>query len=107
MSEAELQKSVILALRSAGFWVVRLGVSRKRGSAGTQSGEKGMPDIMVLDAAKNVGGAGFLEIKTNVGKLSDAQLRWHAKALQRGVRAAVVRSVSEAMSVVNGWRRCG
>lgn len=102
MSETALSKSIRQALTKAGFWVVRLQSSGRRGSRSVASGEPGLPDICVLDA-----GPMFLEVKTDIGKLSDAQLRWHAKALQRGVRSAVVRSVSEAMSVVNGWRRCG
>lgn len=100
VSEVELQRSIIRALEKCGIWVIRTGVSRKRGKSGTQSGEPGMPDLWTP--------LGWLEVKLPGEELSDEQEEWHDRARQHGhaVRVAVVRSVGDTIKVINSWRRC-
>lgn len=101
MSETELSKSIRSALEVSGWWVMRLGVNQKRGARGSQSGEPGCPDLMLLGPWS----FGFLEVKTATGKLSPEQTAWHARALRSGLRVATVRSVREAMRVAWEWRQ--
>ena len=98
MTETDLQREIVGALRDAGFWVIRLGVSKKRGrSHGTISGEPGLPDLYLV-------GLGHLEVKMPGKDLSPEQERWHGKAASRGVNRAVARSVAEAMRTALLWR---
>ena len=101
MVETDIQRGGMRALRSLGFWVVRFGVSRKRGKGGTHSGETGMPDTCVM-------GYGWIEYKADAdAELSPAQLAWHEKAAKFGIRVAVVWSISQAVQVALSWRRDG
>ncbi|HEU4544434.1 MAG TPA: VRR-NUC domain-containing protein [Jiangellaceae bacterium] len=99
-SEAALQRAVVKILESLGIWVIRTGVSVKRGKRGTQSGEPGMPDLWTP--------LGWIEVKLPGEKLSPDQEAWHNKARKHGhsVRVAVVRSVSVTLKVIESWKRC-
>lgn len=97
MSETELSASIRGALAANGFWVVRLGSVGHHGKRSLGTGEPGLPDIMLV-------GLGFLEVKTEKGKLSEIQERWHAKALREGVRVATVRSIRDALTMALAWR---
>lgn len=96
MTEAQLQSRIVDALRSVGFWVIRTGVSKKRGRAGTQSGEPGMPDLWTP--------YGWLEVKLPGESLSPKQVEWHAKARRHTVRVWTVDSVDEAVRTVLLWK---
>ena len=98
MSETDLSRSIRKELTKLGVWVIRSGVSAKRGKGGTHSGEPGQPDLCLP-------ALGWLETKTRRGEPSPDQLKWHARAARSGVRVAVVRSVSEAISTVREWQR--
>lgn len=98
VTETDLQREIVKALRDAGFWVIRLGVSKKRSrSHGTQSGEPGLPDLYLV-------GLGHLEVKLPGKDLSPEQERWHGKAASEGVNHATVRSELEAMRTALLWR---
>ena len=90
MTETELQRSIKQALELLGFWVVRMGVSMKRGPRGTQAGEPSMPDLLVLNPLQ------FLEVKLPGGVLSDVQETWHARAKEAGLPVRVVESARES-----------
>ncbi len=96
-SESRLQGRIVKALRSVGVWVMRTGVTRKRGRSGTQSGEPGMPDLWTPH--------GWLEVKLPGGALSPKQVAWHEKARLHGVRVWTVDSEIEAVLVMKKWRR--
>ncbi len=98
MSEVALQKAIITALEQLGEWVIRTGVSKKRGKRGTNSGESGMPDLCLPEL-------GWLEVKLPGEELSPKQVAWHEKAKRHGVRVAVVDSVWAAVSTRGRWRR--
>lgn len=97
MAETELSRSIRTALRQLGVWVIRSGVTVKRGKGGTQSGEPGQPDLCLP-------ALGWLETKTREGEPSPLQLAWHDRARREGVRVAVVRSAQEAVRVVREWQ---
>ncbi len=95
-TEARLQARIVASLRSVGVWVIRTGVTRKRGSSGTQSGEPGMPDLWTPH--------GWLEVKLPGEALSSKQVAWHEKARRHGVRVWTVDSEREAVDVVLSWK---
>lgn len=98
--EVEIQSDIIKALQKIGIWVLRLGVSSKRGRGGTNSGEKGMPDILLPAVA----GGSWLEVKNLNGKLSAVQKEWHEKAKGLGINVAVVHDIPESVTVVKQWQ---
>jgi hypothetical protein len=95
--ETELQRAIKKALEALGVWVIRTQTSGRTGPRSIATGEPGMPDLYAV-------GLGWLEVKTETGKLSEDQRAWHARAQALGVRVAVVRSVKEAVEVVLSWR---
>jgi hypothetical protein len=95
--ESELQRAIVCALRACGFWVVRTGVSSKRGKSGTQSGEPGYPDL-------DLPALGRIEVKMPGKELDPDQSAWHAKAARHGIRIAVARTVQEALTTAVAWR---
>ncbi len=62
-------------------------------------GEKGSPDIlgMIAPTGRFLG----LEVKTVRGKVSENQSRWHEEAVKYGAAVFVVRSLDEALRVVD------
>lgn len=96
-TETALQKAICEALSRRGHWVIRTGVSAKRGARGTQSGEVGMPDLHLLETGS------WLEIKLPGRKLSADQKLWHAAARSLGVNVWTVDTISEALEVADRW----
>jgi hypothetical protein len=101
MSETDLSRSIRAALTVAGYWVERTnsGIAKVRGGF-VHMCSAGTPDTLVVAPVY-----GWLETKTQVGKLSEEQLSWHERARAAGVRVATVRSVSQAIDAVKGWRK--
>ncbi len=93
MTETQLQRSIIDGLEQLGFWTMRINAGRK---GGVQMAPKGTPDILVLCPYI------WLEVKLPDGKLSPEQLTFGERAKREAVPHAVVRSLSEAVSVVRG-----
>ena len=98
MTERDLQRAIVDALRKSGVWVVRTGVSMKRGKRGTQSGEPGMPDLHL------VGLRAWLEVKLPGEELSEEQVEWHEKAKLNGVPVDVATTVAEALLLASTWQ---
>lgn len=61
----------------------------------------GTPDILLVLPGGLLCG---LEVKTEEGTQRPSQRLWQAKAERYGVRYAVVRSIVEALAVVDSWR---
>lgn len=97
MSETDLSRSIRKELAKLGIWVIRMGVSMKRGKSGTQSGEPGQPDLLLP-------ALGWLETKTPDGELSPVQVAWHSRAAREGIRTAVPVSVASAVRIALKWR---
>jgi hypothetical protein len=97
MSETDLSRSIRKELAKLGFWVIRMGVTMKRGKSGTQSGEPGQPDLLLP-------ALGWMETKTQTGELSAVQVAWHDRAQREGIRTAVPTSVASAVRIALRWR---
>lgn len=96
--ESGLQRDIVVALRRAGHWVIRTGVTMKRGAGGTRGGEPGMPDLCLPSL-------GWLEVKLPGKPLSVHQELWHSRARRSGVNVATARSVGEAVGFAEQWRK--
>ena len=102
MSETDLQRAILEALAARGYWAMRVN-SGARPIAATGSNARrmirlappGTPDVLVIKPYC------WLEVKLAKGRLTDYQSAWHARAQAAKVRAAVVRSVSEALRYVD------
>jgi hypothetical protein len=60
----------------------------------------GIPDLVMVGPD---GRARFLEIKTAIGRLSEAQVRVMGELEMVGCEVAVVRSVDEAVEAIGRW----
>ena len=118
MSETELSKAIREALTAKGCWVIRqqsgyVPMTHNGKKRVIRMGEPGTPDLLVMFSPDmpqmGIFGAmpaefGFMEVKTQKGKLTEAQETWHERAADCGIRCRVVRSVSEALKVLSEWR---
>ena len=94
----KLSKAIDKALKKCGFMVERVQTGEHRVRGGyLRCASNGTPDRVVV-------GLGWIEIKRPGEKLSDDQEDWHRRAIARGARVAVVRSVQEAVETVVEWR---
>lgn len=57
---------------------------------------EGFPDLLVIYQRAIY----LLEVKTEKGKLTDAQIDWHALALNHGIQVHVVHNPLEALIVI-------
>lgn len=90
-----LDPAVLLFAVPNGGWRTRAeaGIFRAMGQ------RAGMPDLMLLCAGRAFG----LELKTAKGTLSPAQQDMHARLTELGIPVAVVRTLDEALFVLEGW----
>jgi len=79
----ENEKLIVEALERAGAFVNRVS-------------SKGFPDLLVIYQRAIY----LLEVKTDKGRLTDAQIDWHAVALNHGVRVHVVHNPLEALVAI-------
>src|SRR5262245_16336255 len=99
MSETDLRRQAVSALRKLGFWVIVPAVQTKRSANTLTTGEPGMPDLQLPVH-------GWIETKVpKTGRLSADQLNWHARARANGVRVAVATTVTDVLAIAIGWRR--
>lgn len=102
MSETDISRTIKQALVDRGHRVIRIQAgSVAVGAYRLRFAEAGTPDLMVLTS---FGTTVLLETKTEEGKLSDDQRRWHAWARGAGHRVEVVRSAREAVLKVEAAR---
>lgn len=99
MSETDLSKAIRDALTRRGFWVERVNSGKAKVRRGWLYGAAiGTPDILVIAPVY-----GWLEVKTDIGRLSAEQTAWHDRARNFGVRVDVVRSVEGALRTAERW----
>jgi predicted transcriptional regulator len=91
--ETQLQQAILDGLEKLGFWAIRINAGRR---GGVRMAPKGTPDILVLQPYV------WLECKLKDGELNENQEVFFERAKKEGVPRAVVRSLSEAISVVRG-----
>ncbi len=97
--ETKISKEIRDALTDAGYWSIRINSGTVRVAGGFMHlAPKGTPDILVLNPY------GWLEIKTDKGVTSEAQIKFRERCAREGIRHAEVRSAAEAVELVTGWR---
>lgn len=94
--ESDIQPVIVKTLEMAGFWVIRTQVRGRTGPRSVATGERGMPDLLLV-------GLGHLETKKSDGELSPAQKLWHEKAKRRGVNVGTARTANEALKLAREW----
>lgn len=101
--EAALLRAIMAYLRSRNMMFLRLNAGRQvltdafgknRVFCGVSPGT---PDLVVL---RDGGGVTWIEVKSQVGRLSDKQMLWHSDARQHGHRVHVARSVQDVIHVL-------
>lgn len=98
MSETSLYDPIKKALERCGHIVTRVHSGKVKVRGGwMQLADPGTPDHHVMSPN---GQSTWLETKTPVGKLNEAQLAWHERAKRNGHRVKVVRSAAEALVAV-------
>jgi hypothetical protein len=104
-SEAQIQRAIIDALRLRRVTAVHVPNAGKRSAiAGRRLKGEGMrpgfPDLACYGFARHA----LIEVKSDAGRLSEAQENMHAILRERGAVVIVARSVDEAM---DGLREAG
>lgn len=94
----DLARALQASLPPAAWTVVQAVMQRHRVSYGLGVGS---PDLALWVSGRS----SLVELKTDTGRLSEDQERWHAAAGRRGVRIDVVRSVAAMEAVVAELRR--
>lgn len=107
MTETALVRSILRTLQMKGVWSWRVNSGMQRATYHGKDrfiklAPAGSPDILGVIGDGRLFG---LEVKTETGRVLATQQRWHDKAARHGVRVAVVRSVGEAVRVVEEWRK--
>jgi hypothetical protein len=102
--ETVLVRSILQALAwkyrgKARFWRNNTGAVRSERGALVRFGEVGAPDILgIVRGGRLVA----IEAKSASGRVSPAQRTWHEEAASLGAVVGVVRSVDEALALVEG-----
>ena len=103
MTEADLMRSIMVALSADGHFVARANVGLFFTADGrpVKTGlPKGFSDLFGHRASD--ARAFYLEVKTTTGRARPEQLAFIAAMKNRGALAAIVRSVEDARRAVNG-----
>lgn len=113
-TESHMQRMIVQSLRMAlpHGWIVQATANKPRSvvqgaiekAMGTTAG---WPDLalygaLVTDEASTPF-AGFMEVKTRTGRLSEAQRDIHDRLRDCGFQVAVVRSVDDAIAAARAW----
>lgn len=96
-NENAFQAKAIKELEKLDFWVMNMNPATRRGRRGVNSGEPGMPDLLLV-------GIGWIELKQPGNDLDPPQAEWHAKARLRNVRVATAWHLSEVLEIALSWR---
>lgn len=106
MREATLHHAVadyLKAVLPPGIWWSTFpsgGGGRVRGALLKRAGLRaGVPDILIVHATRAI----FLELKTDRGRLSVAQIEAHAALQESGALVATCRSIDDVHSVLVSW----
>jgi hypothetical protein len=100
LSEADLMRSIMLALSADGHMVFRgnVGLFFTKDGRPVKSGlPVGFSDLFGFTKQAR---PFFMEVKTDIGRVSPAQQAFIASMRQRGAIAEVVRSVNEAVELL-------
>lgn len=108
MSEQDLTRAIIQALTAKHIWCWRNNAGGttisdpKYGRRFIRMAPAGSPDIMGVIGLGRLFG---IEVKVGNGKQSESQIEWEKKAVAHGVFYGVARSISQALELVEAWRK--
>ena len=106
MKESHIQQQICELLSKAGVFYFsipneRWGISHAQRTSLKKMGlTPGMPDLCIIHDGRPY----FLEVKTDIGGLSEGQERMIKILLLKGVKVSVVRSLSEAEKILKTWK---
>lgn len=80
----EAEKAIVDFLQKIGAWVTPLS-------------QAGVPDLLVIYQDEVY----FFEVKSDYGKLTPAQKRWHLEAGARGAKVFIVKSIDDVCKILN------
>ena len=110
VSETQLVRAILDALHAKGVWCWRVnaGLTVFGASAGhakrvIKGAPNGTPDIIGIVPGSR-GRLFGLEAKSPTGKQNPNQRAWEIKATALGVRYGVVRSIGEALALLDAWQ---
>lgn len=97
MKELNLMRSIMIELSKHGICLrMNTGIFKTMDDRTVKVGVKGTSDLLFIGQ----GHIAFLEVKTDTGRPTKEQLNFIEQIKMLGHRAAVVRSVAEALEVV-------
>lgn len=101
MTEAQIHKAVIAHWKACGLPDTLVATIPNMGAMGQHGLTKGLPDLMVIG---HFPGVGFIELKREGGRLSEAQKAFQALCRTLGVQHAVTYGRDEPIKVLEDWQ---
>lgn len=89
LTEADIQREIIMELRQRGAEVIRLNAGRGRHNQ--HLAPPGCPDLLVIEPSRTW----FCEVKTPTGRLSQDQKIYHERLERYGCEVVVARGVED------------
>jgi hypothetical protein len=100
-TEAQLTRALIDAWRKLGLPKTFVGSIPNQFAHGQAGLTKGIFDLLVLAPGLPIG---LLELKTEAGKLSEAQTEFRMKLISAGAPHAIAYGLDEALRVLVDWK---
>ena len=101
MSEAAIHKAVVAHWRALGVPGSLVATIPNMGAMGQHGLTKGLPDLMVMAPGLPVG---FIELKAEKGRLSEAQLDFKMSCEGIGVPYALTFGRDEPIAILEKWQ---
>lgn len=101
LSEAQIHKSVVAHWRSLGLPGTLVATLPNMGAMGQHGLTKGLPDLMVMAPGLPIG---FIELKADKGRLSDAQVSFSLRCFELGVPWACTYGRDEPIEILQKWQ---
>ena len=102
MTEAQIEEMILQYLAYAGWWGIKVPTTGYHDGTGWRKQASkwcinGFPDVLAMKEGKIL----FFEIKTPVGRQSDAQKAFEKRLHEYGHNYFLVRSVEDVKKVIN------
>jgi hypothetical protein len=94
VTEREIQKQIIDHCEDMGALVFRMNAGSR--NYNNKQAPKGTPDLFVVLNGK----AAWIEVKTETGKVSEAQEEMHTRLINMGQRVIIARSIDDVIGEV-------
>lgn len=100
MTEAQITKHVMARWRNMGLPDTLLASIPNMGAKGQYGLTRGLPDLLCIAP----GFVGFLELKTEKGKVSKHQEQFKLLAIRNGIPCAITYGLEQAVDVLETWK---